>query len=171
MQQPPYPPPEGPPGYGQYPPTPHAQSWNPPPQFAPPRRGPNIGLIIGIGCGALILLGLIGGGVVLALVMARAPVARTVSTPVASATAVAPPQAELRDVRTWRGEDGSRHVIGEIVNVGADPILAPVAKLTLFDPSQKPIDSGECRTPLESLARGEKTPCAMIVTMIVTYES
>jgi hypothetical protein len=172
MQQPPYPPPEGPPGYGQYPPTPHAQSWAPPPaQFAPPKRGPNVGLIIGIGCGALVLLGLIVGGVVLAITMTSTkPVTRTV----ASAAPVAPngsPQAELRDVRTWRGEDGSRHVIGEIVNVGTEPILAPVAKLTFFDATNKPIDSGQCTTPLESLARGEKTPCAMIVTKSETYAS
>jgi hypothetical protein len=171
MQQPPYPPPEGPPGYGQYPP-PHAQSWAPPQaQYAQPKRGPNIGLIIGIGCGALLLLGLVVGGLMMAFMVQST---KTGKHSVASATPVSPngsPLAELRDVRTWRGEDGARRVIGEIVNVGTEPVLSPVAKLTFFDATNKPIDSGQCTTPLESLARGEKTPCAMIVTKSDTYAS
>jgi hypothetical protein len=172
MQQPPYPPPEGPPGYGQYPQPPHAQSWAPPPGFAPPRRGPNVGLIIGIGCGAIVALGLLVGGVVLALTMQSAsPRKRGAVAPSASVAPSGSPQAELRDVRTWRGEDGARRVIGEIVNVGTEPVLAPVAKLTFFDATNKPIDSGQCTTALESLARGEKTPCAMIVTKSETYAS
>jgi hypothetical protein len=172
MQQPPYPPPEGPPGYGQYPPAQHAQSWAPPAHFAQPKKGPSPGLIIGIGCGAAAVLGLLGGGAALAIMMTRSPSrpARTASSPAAPAPSAAA-QAELRDVRTWRGEDGSRHVIGEIVNIGNDAIPSPIAKLTFFDASNKAIDSGQCSTPLESLARGEKTPCAMIVTKSETYAS
>jgi len=145
---------------------------------APPaKKGPNIGLIIGLGCGGLFLLSLIGGG--LFVWWGAKKTAETIAAmPLDSANPdgpklgdlgelgnLKPPKegdlkAELRDLRNYKADYGKTiHFVGEIHNTGKDPIGFPNVKVTFFDEGKTAIDSGTCSSLIRELQPGEKVPC------------
>lgn len=143
----------------------------------PKKSGPNIGLILGIGCVGLLVLGGIGAGV--AVYFTR-KAATTIATTLSSATAITPTgtggstnpvfpsagdlKAEVVDMRHYKADYGkARHFIGEIVNTGTAPIGFLSVKVTLFDASNTAVDSGTCTSIFRTLEPGEKVPCALTV--------
>jgi hypothetical protein len=138
----------------------------------PKKSGPNPGLLIGIGCGVLFVL----GGIATALGVyftrqAASTFAGSIPTTPATPTTTAPPtltggdvKAEVRDLRHFKGDFGkSRHFIGEIVNTGTDSIGFPTAKVTLFDAGNTAVDSGTCASLVRVLEPGEKVPCSFAI--------
>lgn len=159
-----------------------------PPMGGPPQKKSNIGLIIGIGCGGLFLLGLIGGGIALYMVnrAAKAVVASIPTTlPVGSAGGIdddpfgnlKPPtegelKIELRDLRNYKASFGKTiHFVGELHNTGKSPVGYPTAKIKFFDASKTAIDSGTCSSIIRELAPGEKVPCTFSLFKTQTWDS
>jgi hypothetical protein len=143
----------------------------------PPNKGPNVGLIVGLGCLGLFVVGGILVGV-LALVSFR-----RASSAIAAATTAAPPprlgsaagggvlpaegtstlKAELRDLRDFKGSFGNaRYFVGEIHNTGDAPIGYPSARVTLLDAAGTAVDSGTCASVVHALPVGEKVPCTFL---------
>jgi hypothetical protein len=138
----------------------------------PQKSGPNVGLIVGLGCGGLVLIGVII--TVIAVFTRGSPTTSTsgsVSPPPTTTSTLAPPpltggdlKAEVRDLRHFKGDFGkTRHFVGEIVNTGTDPVGFPTAKVTLFDTANTAVDSGTCASLVRVLEPGEKVPCTFSV--------
>lgn len=134
----------------------------------PQKSGSNVGLFVGLGCGALVII----GGIITVVVYMAASKPTTTSggsvstTPTMPSTIAPPPttggdlKSEVRDLRHFKGEFGkTRHFVGEIVNTGTDPVGFPSAKVTLFDTSNTAVDSGTCASLIRVLEPGEKVPC------------
>ena len=173
----------GPPGGFGQPPAYPGGFGAPPPVFAPPRKsGPNLGLIFGIGCGSLLLLGVIGAAIFYFMLR---PVATASSdeSPAASVASAAPvPSAEpavegkleMQDVRLFpaRGSKANVYVIGELVNTGTVPLNAPRAKITLFDASNSALDSTTCGALIvRDLQPNEKVPCFSVVSKATGWKT
>lgn len=141
----------------------------------PKKSGPNLGLIFGIGCLGLLVLGGIGAGI--AVYFTR-KAATTLATTLSSATTTAGGtttsrpafpsagdlKAEVVDLRHYKGDYGkARHFIGEIVNTGTEPIGFLTVKVTLYDASNTAVDSGTCSSIFRTLDPGDKIPCALTV--------
>lgn len=146
----------------------------------PRKSGPSVGLILGIGCLALLVLGGVATG--FAFYFARkaaSTLAGSVGTTTSPISTTAPPpltagdlKAEVRDLRGFKGDFGkTRHFVGEIHNTGTDPIGFPTAKVTLFDAANTAIDSGTCASLVRVLEPGEKVPCVLSVFKADTFSS
>jgi hypothetical protein len=138
----------------------------------PPKKGgANVGLIIGLGCLGLFLLGSVGAGVAVFALRRTAthtpPVATPPSKPLGGTGGTVPPstptgqlRAELRDLRDFKGDFGkARHFVGELHNTGDETLGYPNAKITLYDASKTAIDSGTCASLVRVLPPGQKVPC------------
>ncbi|MDI1435300.1 MULTISPECIES: FxLYD domain-containing protein [Polyangium] len=178
----------GPPPGGGYGPPPGGGFGGPPmggpPMGGPPmggpilpqqKKGPNMGLIIGLGCGGLLLVTIIG--VVGFFWYAAKKTSEAIAAiPLDSANPDGPKlgdlgdlakppkagdlKAELKDLRHYKAEYGSTiHFVGEIHNTGKDPLGFPNIKVTFFDDGNTAIDSGTCSSLIRELAPGEKVPC------------
>ncbi|XXT24344.1 FxLYD domain-containing protein [Sorangium sp. So ce429] len=165
----------GPPGYGQPPPPFGAAPgyFGGAPVRPPPKRS-HVALFLGIGCGAVFLLCILAGAVaiyvstdVTARELATRPAPRP-SAPVLDGPVDAPDtsadqgvlRAEIRDLRAFPSRAGKlHHFVGEIHNVGAIPIGAPSARVTLYDARDVALESGDCATQVRFLPPGEKVPC------------
>jgi hypothetical protein len=147
------------------------------PPSPPQKQGPNVGLIVGLGCLGLVLLGGLGlGG--LAFFSYRRASELAASIPVAPPPRAGSPgggvgttptaatgtlKAELRDLRDFKATFGnSRYFVGELYNVGDAPIGYPSARVTLLDASGTAIDSGTCASLVHALPPGEKVPCTFL---------
>ncbi|MDC3958000.1 FxLYD domain-containing protein [Polyangium jinanense] len=188
-------PPGGPPGGGYGPPPgggygpPPGGNFGGPPMGGPPmggppmgapiipqqKKGPNMGLIIGLGCGGLLLVTIIG--VVGFFWYAAKKTSEAIAAiPLDSANPDGPKlgdlgdltkpakpgdlKAELKDLRNYKAEYGSTiHFVGEIHNTGKDPLGFPNIKVTFYDDANTAIDSGTCSSLIRELAPGEKVPC------------
>jgi len=150
------------------------------------KKGPNVGLIVGLGCGGLFLLGIIG--VVIFFVMAKRAVTSSLppistSSPGTGSGAgddpfdLKPPKAgdlkaELRDLRNYKADYGSTiHFVGEIHNTGKDPLGFPNVKVTFYDAANTAIDSGTCSSLIRQLDPGEKVPCTFSLFKTTTWAS
>ncbi len=157
----------GPPGGGGFggPPNP----WGDPPLVpAPVKSGPNVGLIIGLGCGGLAVLTVIVGAVMFVALRkppTPAPIRASPSKPAPAplgggVTSTGTLKGEVRDLRDFKVEFGkSRHFVGELHNTGTDALGFPNAKVTLYDSANTAIDSGICASLVRVLPPGEKVPC------------
>ena len=143
------------------------------PPSPPQKSGPNVGLIVGLGCLGLVVLGGLGvGGAALfayrrastmAIPTTVAPPPRVGSTGPTPAATTGTLKAELRDLRDFKGTFGkARYFVGEISNTGDTPLGYPSAKVTLLDASSTAIDSGTCASVIHALAPGEKVPCTFL---------
>lgn len=155
------------------------------PGFAPPPprpRGPNAALLVGLGCGALVVLGAAGAAAF--LLMARRPPAPppgVAATATAGAKGSGPAprpgaagdlRAELRDLRDFKSEFGkARHLVGELVNTGDEPVGFLSAKVTVYDAQSTALDSGTCTTLVKDLAPGDKVPCTLSIFKVDTWAS
>jgi hypothetical protein len=146
----------------------------------PKKSGPSAGLLIGIGCGALVLLGglAIGLGVYFTRKAATTLAGSLPSTTAPTSTIAPPPtstgelKAEVRDLRHFKGDFGkTRHFVGEIHNTGTAPMGFPSAKVTLFDASNTAVDSGTCASLVRVLEVGEKVPCTFSVFKADTFNT
>lgn len=139
----------------------------------PPKSGSNMGMIIGLGCGGLALLGIIGAVVGVFMVRGKSappPPVYTPPPPVASAPSGGTPtgagalKAELRDLTAIKAKYGkTQRFVAEIVNTGADPIGYPAAKVTFYDTAGTAVDSGTCASIIRVLPPTDKVPCAFIL--------
>ena len=145
-------------------------SFGGPPPPAP--SGSKLPLILGLGCGGLLLLCLIGG-IGAAFFVSRsarsyAPPSSYESPPPVLATAPTgagspsggTPELELKDLRSFKGSFGKqRHFVGEIHNTGTVPAGYPSVKVTIVDASNTAIDGGTCASLTRVLEPGDKVPC------------
>ena len=171
------PPPDGggfggpPQGYGG--PPPGGYGGPPMPPSPPQRSGPNVGLIVGLGCLGIVVLGGLGIGAVamysyrrasaIALSMPPPPPPKVGSTGPTPAATTGTLKAELRDLRDFKGTFGkARYFVGEIYNTGDTALGYPNAKVTLLDASSTAVDSGTCASVVHSLAPGAKVPCTFL---------
>jgi hypothetical protein len=181
----------GPPGGGYGPPPGGGGFGGPPPGASgppmaqPPGKGPNIGLIIGLGCLGLFVVAGVVGAVAIFTVKRRieavaaagvpaTPIGGAPATPTTPAGRAALPasvlKAELRDLRDFKGDFGkSHHFVGELYNTGDDPIGFPSAKVTLLDASNTAVDSGICASSVRLFRPGEKVPCTFSTFKADTY--
>ncbi len=146
---------------------------------APQKSGSSMGLIIGLGCGGLVLLGIIG--TVVAMVFVRrsvtpppsyTPPPITTPTPTKPPTAAGALKAELRDLTPIKSKYGkSIRFIGEIVNTGADTIGYPAAKVTFYDASGTAVDSGTCASLIRVLPANDKVPCGFSIFKGLDYST
>ena len=144
------------------------------PPSPPQRSGPNVGLIVGLGClGLFVVGGILVGAAVFVSYRRAATAAATIPTTIApppriGATGTTPTvtgtlKAELRDLRDFKGTFGkARYFVGEIHNTGDAPLGYPNAKVTLLDGASTAIDSGTCASVVHVLAPGEKVPCTFL---------
>jgi hypothetical protein len=150
----------------------------------PKKSGPNVGLIVGLGCLGLFLLGSVGtfiGVVALrrttAMVAPPPPIPTTPAKPLGGSGGTVPPtvptgqlRAELRDLRDFKGDFGkARHFVGELHNTGEEPLASPHAKVTLYDASNTAIDSSSCSSRVRVLPPGQKVPCFFLTFKADTY--
>lgn len=135
----------------------------------PKKSGSNVGLIIGIGCGVLFVIGLIVGLVIFFAVRSAAPTATTTS-PGSTGAATAAPTAstpvgegkiELKDARFFKGKGSSKtlYLVAEIYNPGSSAVGYPQAKVTLFDAAKTAIGSASCMSLVRILPSKETIPC------------
>lgn len=142
----------------------------PPPQ--PPKSGSSLPLILGIGCGGLALLSIIGAIVGFMFVrtpppppppISASPVP-TVPTPASPSIPTGDLKAELRDLTPIKGKFGkSQRFVAEIANTGAGEIGYPAAKVTFYDASNTAVDSGTCASIVRVLPAGDKIPCGFSI--------
>lgn len=150
----------------------------PPPQ----KSGSSLPLLLGLGCGGLLLLSLVGGAI--AFFVVRKPTAAPPSyvspLPTSPATPAAPEQpaatgdlkAELKELTTIKSKYGkSARFIGEISNTGADAIGYPAAKVTFYDAGGTAVDSGTCASLVRVLPAGDKVPCAFSIFKGLDYST
>lgn len=139
----------------------------------PPKSGSSMGLIIGLGCGGLALLGIIGTAVGF-FVMRRPsapppsysppPIATPIPTKPSSGAGSGALKAELRDLTPIKSKYGkSMRFIGEIFNTGTDPIGYPAAKVTFYDSAGTAVDSGTCASLIRVLPATDKVPCSFSI--------
>jgi hypothetical protein len=153
------------------------------PPSPPQKKGPNVGLIVGLGCLGLLLLGGLGiGGFAImayrraaeaaAIVRASSPASTTPprsGTP-AGSLGTGTLKAELRDLREFKADFGKgRYFVGELYNTGDTPLGFPSAKITLLDASNTAVDSGICASVVQALPPGEKVPCTFSTFKAATY--
>ncbi len=147
-----------------------------------PKSGSNVGLFIGLGCGGLALLGVIGG--LVAVFMARKAVSSappsfiSPSSPISPADPAPAPtstgdlKAELKELTLLKPKYGkSLRFMGEISNTGADPIGYPGAKVTFYDAAGTAIDSGTCASLVRVLPPSDKVPCAFSIFKGLDYKT
>jgi hypothetical protein len=153
------------------------------PMMPQSKKGPNIGLIVGLGCGGLFLLSIIG--VVVFFFMARKAVTSSLPPSISTTSPATgddpfdlkPPKssdlkAELRDLRNFKADYGTTiHFVGEIHNTGKDPLGFPNVKVTFYDASNTAIDSGTCSSLIRELSPGEKVPCSFSLFKTTTWAS
>ncbi len=168
----------GPPGGGYGGPPPGGYGGPPMPPSPPQKKGPNVGMIVGLGClGLTVLGGIITVFVVLAVRKAAttaaaaagitAPLSRPVGggtsgggLGVGAGTGTAALKVELHDLRDFTSSFGkSRYFVGELQNTGDTAVGYPSAKVTLFDAANTAIDSSVCASVIRLLPPGEKVPC------------
>jgi hypothetical protein len=136
----------------------------------PPPKRSNLGLVLGISCGALFLVGILAGAVTFYSVARTAPAQLAAlpappPSPAPPAGSAPPPaggklSAELRDVRTFTSNAGKRlHFVGEIHNTGTEPIEFPTARVTLYDRRKAALGSDLCASAVRVLPPSEKVPC------------
>jgi len=136
----------------------------------PQKKGANLGLILGLGCGGLLVLGVIGvaaGGFFVARSVTPPP-SYSPPNPITPASPVAPAagdlKAELKELNAIRSKYGkSTRFVGEIFNTGTSAIGYPMAKVTFFDAGGTAVDSGNCSSLVRVLASGDKVPCAFSI--------
>lgn len=161
------PPPGGMPGGA--PPGPPGAYGAPP---GPPKKsGSNVGLIIGIGCGVLFLIGAIVAVVLIFVAKEAAEeVAKSTPKPVSTSvgTDLPKPQEpagegkiELKDVRFFTGKGTSKtlYMVAEISNPGSSAVGFPRAKITLYDAAKTAIGSSHCTSIVRILPGNETIPC------------
>jgi hypothetical protein len=179
------PPPGGfggpPPGFGG-PPGPYGPAPGGFGYGGPPPKGPNVGLIIGIVVGVLVLLGAVTAGVLLLAVRRAAPTAwaptveRTPGSD-GSGDSQPSPGAEatitLRDARLFKdGRTASLlHLVGELYNPGDSAVGFPQAKITLYDAAHTAVGSGYCTTVARVLPQHENIPCYAVFTDVKSYKT
>jgi hypothetical protein len=139
-------------------------------QVAPKSSSP-LPLILGIGCGGLFVLSLIGG--IVGYVVTRRAASSVPPPSYASPTPVRPAattpaasnlKAELRDLTAIKSKYGkSTRFIGEIVNTGEGSIGYPAAKVTFYDAQGTAVDSGTCASLIRVLPANDKVPCAFSI--------
>jgi hypothetical protein len=156
----------------------------------PPQKKSNIGMIIGLGCAGLVVLGggIVGVGCCYAQKKAKeaanelAAIASAFPTDTSGKRSgdpfdLKPPneanlKLELKDLRNFKADFGSSiHFVGELHNTGPDPVGYPNAKITFLDASNTAIDSGTCSSMIRDLAPGEKVPCAFSLFKTKTWAS
>jgi hypothetical protein len=147
----------------------------------PKKSGSNLGLIIGLGCGGVLLVGII-------LAVIGAVVASGSDAPTASkdddtgveTPAPPPPPAEkeakleLQDIRFYNSRGTSKivNVVGELVNVGDVPVNAPRAKITVYDASKTALDDTICGAFIvRDLQPNEKVPCYAVMSKASGYKT
>lgn len=166
-------PPGGPGGYGA-PPGPPGGAYGAPPGVppGPPKKsGPNVGLIIGIGCGVLFLIGAVVAVILIFVVRDAAstvatPTTKPVSTSVSTTSPTPDPPAgegkiELKDVRFFKSKSSAKtlYMVAEISNPGSSAVGFPRAKVTLYDAAKTAIGSSHCTTIVRILPGNETIPC------------
>jgi hypothetical protein len=133
-----------------------------------------VGLIVGLGCLGVVVL----GGIVLAFVLVSfrraATVAAGLAPPVTRpasggttagagtgiGTGTGTLKLELHDLRDFPGSFGkARYFVGELRNTGDTAIGSPLARVTLLDAANTAIDSSVCASIVRVLPPGEKVPC------------
>ena len=171
----------GPPPGGYGGPPPGGYGGPPMPPSPPQKKGPNVGLIVGLGCLGLVVLGGLGiGGITFMSYRRAAAITRpsTVATPPPRSgtpsgglgAATGSLKAELRDLREFKGDFGKgRYFVGELYNTGDTALGFPSAKITLLDASNTAVDSGTCASVIQLLPPGEKVPCTFSTFKAVTY--
>jgi hypothetical protein len=154
------------------------------PPSPPQKKGPNVGLIVGLGCLGLAVLG--GIGITVLVVFGARSVVTPPPAPITRGATTTPPRsgtpsgglgtgsgslkAELRDLREFKADFGKgRYFVGEIYNTGDTALGFPSAKITLLDASNTAVDSGTCASVIQSLPPGEKVPCTFSTFKAVTY--
>lgn len=147
----------------------------------PAKKGPPVGLIIGLGCGGLALIGIIV--TVFIFLGARKAAQEIANAPELKGTSEKTPsipglpeagdlKAELRDLREFKGSLGSaRYFVGEIHNTGKGSLGFPMAKVVLYDAANTAVESGTCMSVVRVLPPGEKVPCNFLVTGNKTWTS
>ena len=170
-------PPQGgpPPGGGYGGPPPGGYGGPPMPPSPPQKQGSNVGMIVGIGCVGITVL----GGIILLVAVffvrkaatTAAALAPPVSRPssggtsggglgVGSGAATGSLKVELHDLRDFTGSFGkARYFVGELQNTGDAAVGYPSAKITLYDAANTAIDSSVCSSVIRLLPPGEKVPC------------
>ncbi|EYF02483.1 Hypothetical protein CAP_7105 [Chondromyces apiculatus DSM 436] len=137
-----------------------------------------MGLIVGLGCGGIVLIGIIVSVVLFfkaksaAEEILNSPEMKSLGDPGIGAPSDGSLKAELRDLRSFKGSlGGSRYFVGEIHNTGTANIGFPMAKVTLYDASNTAVESGTCMSVVRALSPGEKVPCTFMVTGNKTWKS
>lgn len=174
----------GPPGgYGG--PPPGGYGGPPMPPSPPQKKGPPVGLIIGLGCLGLALLGGLGVFGMAYYGYRRASAIAAGHTPPVATT---PPRsgsgglgtsatsgtlkAELRDLRDFSGDFGKGHYfVGELYNTGDTPLGFISAKITLLDAGGTAVDSAICASVVRALPPGEKVPCSFSTFKAASFAS
>lgn len=140
-------------------------------QMAQPKKGSNLPLVLGLGCGGLVLLGIIGA-VVIPIFLVRSalpPVPTSYSSPTPATPSPTPAaagdlKAELRELTSIKSKYGkSTRFVGEIFNTGTSAIGYPMGKVTFFDAAGTAVDSGNCSSLVRVLVPGDKIPCAFSI--------
>jgi len=163
----------GPPGGGYGGPPPGGYGGPPMPPSPPQKQGPNVGLIVGLGCLVLFVLGGIGLAFVffgfrraatsvagIAPPVAVRPTSGGTSGGVGVGTGTGALKVELHDLRDFAGSFGkARYFVGELQNTGDTAVGYPSAKITLLDASNTAIDSTVCASVIRLLPPGDKVPC------------
>jgi hypothetical protein len=151
-----------------------------PPLPPPPKKsGPNVGLIVGLGClGIFVISAIVAGVAVFALRRNPTYTAMSPSRPVSgggiagSPTTTGSLDAELRDLRAFKSDLGKmRHFVGELHNTGDVPLGFPSAKVTLYDASNTALESAACASPVRVLPPGKKVPCSFTTRKTDAYTS
>lgn len=132
-----------------------------------------MGLFIGLGCGGLALLGIVGAGVAFFVVGRAVPPPSSFDSPAVPtlpASPTPPPaaagdmKAELKDLTPIKSKYGkSMRFVGEIFNTGTAELGYPSAKVTFYDAAGTAVDSGTCGSLMRVLPAGEKTPCTFSI--------
>jgi hypothetical protein len=145
----------------------------------PPPKKSNVGLILGVGCGALLLVGILAGAVIIYMTgkAARevasalpAPPAAPVDSGFAEPQATGSLSAEIRDLRGFKAGVGKLHFfVGEIHNTGTEPLGFPSAKVTLYDGAGVALESGACTSLVRILPPHEKVPCTFTATKTAAF--
>ncbi|AKT40504.1 FxLYD domain-containing protein [Chondromyces crocatus] len=126
-------------------------------------------MILGLGCGGIFLLGIIGALVFFMRVKSAAeeimqsPEFNLPTGDTAGSPATGTLQAELRDLREFKGFGNSRAFVGEIHNTGTDAIGIPSAKVIFYDAAGTAVTSSSCMSIVRALPPGEKVPCSFTV--------
>lgn len=138
-------------------------------------------MMAGIGVGCLVLVlgtgycvkGVIDKGKKVSATVASAASAVGVDADGIPSGGKSQPKLEFKNGLTFKGRTGNMlHLVGELVNVGTDPVAVPTAKVTLLDASGTAVDSGSCiAAGVRSLPAGESVPCYGLFPKSTSYAS